>query len=199
MAIIQEHTITLSKNFGNQHIELIPMTDSHLPILYEWNQRSDVIYWSDTDDVLEHTPSSVDGIYGSISEKAFMFIITLDKKLIGDCWLQDMNLDELTDKHPGKSVKRIDVGISESSFWNKGIGSFINSMLLEFAFMQYNVDLVYAITNDFNLRAQKCLIKSGFEFDETLEHDETSKGKAEFCYLINKETYMRRYKNGDFI
>ena len=193
MAIIKEHSITINKNFNNQCIKLIPMTNEHLPILYEWNQMPDILYWCEGDDVVTNSPDSVKGIYGSISQKAYMFIITIDDTPVGDCWLQDLNLSELIEKHRNKNAKRIDVTIYDKSLWNKGMGRFVNSILLEFGFMQQNVDLIYAITEDYNERAQKCLLKSGFELDEVLEHDETSKGKSEQCFLITKEIYMLRH------
>jgi len=186
---IKEHTITLSQLFNHQNVKLIPMTDGHLPILYEWNQMPDILYWCEGDDVVTNTPDMVDGIYGSISQKAFMFIVTIDGAPVGDCWLQELNLDELIQKHPGKIAKRIDVTIYDKLLWNTGIGTCVNSMLLEFGFIQNDVDLIYAITEDYNERAQKCLMKSGFVLDEVLEHDETSKGKSEFCYVVTKENY----------
>jgi RimJ/RimL family protein N-acetyltransferase len=101
-----------------------------------------------------------------------------------------LNLLELKRKHTHKNVKRIDITIYENSFWNKGIGAQINSMLLEFGFLKCNVDMIYAITEDYNIRAQKCLLKSGFVLDLILEHYATSKGKSEYCYLINKQEYI---------
>ena len=192
MAIIQSHATTLSQNFGNQKLKLVPMTDEHLPILYEWNQMSDVLYWNDTeaDETTVSSPASVDSIYGSVSKSAYMFIITLDDIPIGDCWLQDLNYDELIAKHPNKNAKRIDLTIFDKSLWGKGLGTAIFSMLLEFGFVQLNVDLIYGIIGDYNVRSQKCAIKCGLELDEILEHDETPKGKAEYCYLITKEMYI---------
>ena len=58
---------------------------------------------------------------------------------------------------------------------------------------QNNIDIIYAVTEDYNKRAQKCILKSGFKLDAVLEHAGTSKGKAEYCYLMNKETYMSKH------
>lgn len=193
MNVIKSHGITLTKGIGQYHIELVPMTDSHLPLLYEWNKKSDVLYWCEGDDVATNEPDDVDGIYGSISEKAYMFIITVNAQPIGDCWLQDLNLPELKRKHDQKNVKRIDITIYDKAFWSKGIGALTNSMLLEFGFLKCNVDMIYAITEDYNLRAQNCLLKSGFMLDLILGHNETSKGKSEYCFLINKQEYISKY------
>ena len=193
MAIIEAHNITFSKSFQNHCIQLVPMTDAHLPILYEWNQMADVLFWCEGDDVVTNSPGDVDGIYGSISQKAHMFIITIDATPVGDCWLQELNLSELLAKHSGKNAKRIDVTIYDKSLWNKGVGRCVNAMLLEFGFRQQSADLVYAITEDYNERAQQCIQKSGFTLDEIIAHDETSKGKAEYCYILTREAYMLQH------
>lgn len=192
MNIIQSHDVTLTGKTDHFCIQLIPMTDQHLPLLYKWNTRSEVLYWCEGDDVVTNTEEDVRGIYGSVSQSAFMFMICVDGVLIGEGWLQDMNLPVIKEKHAGKNVKRIDMAIFEKEFWGKGIGSVVNQMLLEFGFSQRNADLIYAITEDYNLRAQKCLTKSGFIFDCQIEHPATSKGKEEDCYFISKEGYGRK-------
>lgn len=177
---------------GQYRIELVPMTDSHLPQLYEWNKMSDVLYWCEGDDIVTNEPDAVDSIYGGVSKKAYMFIITVNSQPIGDCWLQEMNLPVLKEKHPHKNVKRIDVTVYYETFWSRGIGSLVNSMLLDFGFNQCDADMVYAITEDYNLRAQKCIQKSGFVLDAELEHNPTAKGKYEYCYLLSRQDYLSR-------
>ena len=118
-----------------------------------------------------------------------MFIILVDDMPVGECWLQDMNIPAILEKHPNKNIRRIDMTIFEESFWNKGLGKSINTMLLDLGFNMYDSDIIYAITEDYNLRAQKCLLKSGFVFDSKIEHYETAKGKYEYCYIIDKNSF----------
>jgi len=103
MPIIKTHNITLAKETDLFHIVLIPMTDDHLPLLYQWNQMPDVLYWCEGLDVVTNTPEEVNGIYGDVSQKAFMFIITVNDQPIGDCWLQEMNYPVLMEKHSSKT------------------------------------------------------------------------------------------------
>ena len=196
MEIIKSHHTTLTLEAGQRHIMLLPMTDAHLPLLYRWNQRTSVLYWCEGDDVAANAPEDVDKIYGGISKKAVMFIIDVNGLPVGECWLQEMNLPELVKKHPQKNVKRIDVTIYEEAYWGMGLGAAINAALMRYAFENMKTDLIYAITEDYNIRAQKCLLKSGFSLDEVLEHEETAKGKQEYCYVISREKYCGMHGNG---
>ena len=189
MSLIQSHNITITETRDHVFIKLIPMTDKHLPLLYEWNTRAEILYWCEGDDVITNTSEDVNEIYGFVSQSAYMFMICVDGVLIGECWIQDMNLATLKEKHAGKNIKRIDMTIFEKDFLEKGIGSIVNQMLLRFGFFQWNADMIYAITEDYNVRAQKCLKKSGFVFDCQLEHPATFKGKSEYCYYISKEDF----------
>lgn len=196
MEIIRSHQITLSSAVGPWQIKLLPMTDAHLPLLYEWNQRANVLYWCEGGDIAANAPEDVDNIYGGISKKAVMFIIAVNGLPVGECWVQEMNLPGLAKKHPQKNVKRIDMTIYEEAYWGRGLGAAINAMLLRFAFENSKTDLIYAITEDYNIRAQKCLLKSGFSLDEALAHEETTKGKLEYCYVIGREAYSRLRRGG---
>ncbi len=196
MEIIKSHHTTLTLEVGQWRIQLLPMTDAHLPLLYEWNQRTNVLYWCEGDDIAVNAPGDVDSIYGSISKKAVMFIIAVNDLPVGECWLQEMNLPGLVKKHPQKNVRRIDMTIYEEAYWGRGLGAAINAMLLRYAFENSKTDLIYAITEDYNIRAQKCLVKSGFSLDEVLEHEETTKGKQEYCYVISREKYCGLHGNG---
>ena len=46
MSIIRKHDIYLK---AKNEIELIPLLDEHLPLLYKWNNDPEVVYWSDSD------------------------------------------------------------------------------------------------------------------------------------------------------
>ncbi|MGI6561957.1 MAG: hypothetical protein ACOX3Q_05270 [Clostridia bacterium] len=65
---------------------------------------------------------------------------------------------------------------------------------MDLGFNQCNFDIIYAVTEDFNIRAQKCLLISGFVLDMSMEHYETSKGKYEYCYCIDKKGFSMKQK-----
>ena len=192
MSIIRSHNTVLGGKQQERDIRLIPMTDTHLPLLYEWNTRSEVLYWCEGDDVLTNSEEDVRNIYSSISHKAHMFIIVANGIAVGDCWLQDMNLSEINQEYCDKNTKRIDATIYEKRLWGKGIGRLVVQRLLEFGFKEQNADLIFAITEDYNIRCQKCIESCGFSFERKIAHPQTSKGLYEYCYAMSKEQFARR-------
>ena len=50
MAIIRTHDITL---YDKDNIILKPLSDEHLPLLYQWNSDVEVLFWAEGDDVFE--------------------------------------------------------------------------------------------------------------------------------------------------
>ncbi len=192
MHVIRSHNTVLYIKRGEFEIRLIPMRDEHLPLLYEWNTRTEVLYWCEGDDVLTNSEQDVRNIYGSISQKAHMFIIVVNGTPVGDCWLQNMNLSQINEEYCGKNIKRIDVTIYEKTLWGKGVGRQIIRMLLEFGFHEQKADLIFAITEDYNIRCQKCIERCGFTLERKIAHPPTSKGAYEHCYTLPRETFMRQ-------
>ena len=92
MSLIQSHNITITETRDHVFIKLIPMTDKHLPLLYEWNTRAEILYWCEGDDVVTNTSEDVNEIYGFVSQSAYMFMICVDGVLIGECWIQVQSL-----------------------------------------------------------------------------------------------------------
>ena len=44
MGVIRSHDITVIKEIEDSTLKLIPMTDEHLPLLYKWNEKTNVLY-----------------------------------------------------------------------------------------------------------------------------------------------------------
>lgn len=186
---INSHSTVLSREAGGFFVELLPMTDGHLPLLYAWNQMPEILYWCEGDDILTHSEEEVREIYGGVSEHAFMFIIRVDGAPVGECWLQDMNMPLILRKYPDKTVKRIDMTIYDKSLWGKGLGREIIAMLLDFGFTQCGADYIYAMPEDYNERSQRCAAAAGFILDEVEEHEPTTKGKYTYYNVMSKELF----------
>lgn len=90
------------------------------------------------------------------------------------------------------TTKRIDATIYEKRLWGKGIGRWVVQRLLELGFKEQNADLIFAITEDYNIRCQKCIESCGFSFERKIAHPQTSKGLYEYCYAMSKEQFARR-------
>jgi len=189
MSIIRKHDIFLNAESG---IELIPLLDEHLPLLYKWNNDPEVVYWSDSGNFEVCTEEDVRGIYGMVSQNAYCFLMMYNGEPIGDCWLQKMNLTDIIEKHPGKKVYRIDMTIGEKSYWGKGFGSAALSSLMELAFVEKKIDSLYLISCDYNERSRRTAIKNGFtECGKTHVYD-SDRAKFEYLYLMDRDTYLKR-------
>ncbi|MFC1948385.1 GNAT family N-acetyltransferase [Chloroflexota bacterium] len=86
MSIIKTHKITLYGGINNEII-LRPLSDEHLPLLYQWNADPEVVYWADggEDDGRSHDEDTVHKIYGGVSLNAFCFLIEVDGVPVGEC------------------------------------------------------------------------------------------------------------------
>ena len=117
MAIVTTHAHVLQ----DDRIALRPLTDADLPALYRWNADPEVPYWTEGDENPEPmTPEDVDGMYEMISRDALCFAIEVEGEMIGDCWLQKMNLPQVRALYPpGTDVRRIDVTIGDKRWGEK--------------------------------------------------------------------------------
>ena len=122
MSIIKTHDITLHGGNDTYKIILHPLSDEHLPYLYKWNSDPEVLYWVEGDDVESYSPEVVRQIYGGISQNSLCFLIEVNGEMIGECWLEKMNLPHVKALYAENAdVRRIDMSIGEKSYWGKGI------------------------------------------------------------------------------
>ncbi len=189
MAIIRTHDITL---YDKDNIILKPLSDEHLPLLYQWNSDVEVLFWAEGDDVFEaYDESTVNSIYGIVSQNAFCFIITKANTPVGDCWLQKMNLKEITDRYSvDMDVRRIDYCLGDKDNWGKGIGTECLQMLLKFAFKTQKVDVLYIMPYDYNIRSIRLVEHAGFQLEKKNPIQNSQKAKFELLYKMTKDDYF---------
>lgn len=109
------------------------------------------------------SPEQVRTIYSSISQHAFCFIIEYLGSPVGEGWLQEMNLDRVLLKHPGKDVRRIDLMIGDKSCWGLGIGTEAIRLLTRFGFETQAVDVIYIPeVADYNERSLRAFQRIGY-------------------------------------
>ena len=193
MSIIQSYDVTLRGGNETYDIVLRPLSDKHLPYLYKWNADKEVLYWSEGDDVEAYGPETVHQIYGGKKEDCLYFIIEVNGLIIGECWLQRMNLNYVKDMYPaGTDIRRIDMTIGEKEYWGKGIGTLFVGMLADFAFNQEKADVLHCICEDYNLRSIRVWEKNGFILALKEELPQNSKGKYQYHWRLTKEEYINR-------
>ena len=194
MSIIKPHNVTLYGSAGEYSIILRPMCDDHLPLLYQWNADPEVLYWSDGSDVQAHDAETVHNIYGKSSQTGFCFIVEVNGSSVGECWLCKMNYKHILERHPETSdIRRIDMVIGEKSYWNKGIGTALVRMLVDFSFNGEYVDVLYGMVFDFNDRSRRVFEKNGFQlFLREPSTDPDAKVKEELFLRLARAEYIER-------
>lgn len=198
MSIIKTHDITL---YGGNNMSLVlrPLCDKHLPYLYKWCADPEVLYWTEggmAETNLFYDEDTVHQIYGGVSQNAFCFLVEADGIAIGECWLQKMNLPEVTAMYPETlDVRRIDMSIGEKVYWGKGIGTQFIGMLVDFAFCGEHVDVLHCFCKDYNVRSRRMWEKHGFT--RVLEEPllpQPQKGKWQYHYRLTRQEFIERHR-----
>ncbi len=193
MSIINQHNITLHGGNDQYEILLRPLTDEDLPYLYKWNSDPEVLYWTEGEDIESYPPEVVHQIYGGISQNNLCFAVEVNGEIIGECWLQKMNLPNVKAMYDDSTdVRRIDMLIGEKSFWNKGIGTLFIGMLVKYAFEYDHVDVLHCFCEDYNIRSRRVWEKNGFTLILTEEIPQPHKGKLQYHLRLTKDEYNKR-------
>lgn len=192
MSIIKTHNITLHGGNDEYNLILHPLSDDHLPYLYKWNSDPEVLYWTEGDDVEAYPPELVHQIYGGISQNNPCFAIEANGEIIGECWLQKMNLPHVRKMYDSDTdVRRIDMSIGEKSYWGKGIGTLLVKTLADYAFNTEKVDVLHCLCEDYNLRSKRVWEKNGFSLIWEEKIPNPQKGQIQYHWRLTKEEFLQ--------
>lgn len=181
---LREHQIILQ----GEKVFLRPMTEADWDILLKWNSDPDVLFYTEGDDIEAYNLQKVQEIYRHISQKAFCFIIEVDGNPIGECWLQQMNLERILRKYPELDCRRIDLMIGEKAFWGQGLGTEVIRLLTNFAFEQEGADLVFGCDiADYNLASLKAFQKIGYQIDSEIPQPLNNKARFRYDLVLKRE------------
>ena len=188
MSKLRQHNIVLTSYGGN--IRLRPMTESDWHILLPWNSDPEVLYYSEGDDVAAYSLEDVQGIYRGVSQIAFCFIIEANGKPIGECWLQEMNLERIFSKYPGLDCRRIDIMIGEKQYWGQGIGTEVIRMLTKFGFLNENADMIFCCSiANYNVRSLRAVQKVGYRLLSKMKEKPGAKADYTYDFVLTKEEF----------
>jgi RimJ/RimL family protein N-acetyltransferase len=183
---LRKHEIILH----GEKVTLRPMTENDWDILWKWNSDPDVLYFAEGDDVSAYTLDQVQQIYRGISQNAFCFIIQVDDKPIGDCWLQQMNLERILEAHPEADCRRIDLMIGEKEWWGRGLGAEVIRLLTRFAFEQEKADFVFGCDiADYNPASLRAFQKAGYQVETKIEQPPGGKAHYRYDLVFSRERY----------
>ena len=170
----------------------LPLCDDHLPLLYQWNRDPEVLYWCEADDITLRSEEETQGLFSWMSKNAnaICFLIEHNGTPVGECWLQPNNLPDLAAAHPqGADLRRIDMSIGEKAYWERGIGTQVLALLVDFAFNNQQADALYGYCEDYNLRSQAVLKKNGFALVKR-QPSESPKAQEELCFCLTREEHF---------
>ncbi|TEU14647.1 MAG: N-acetyltransferase, partial [Anaerolineales bacterium] len=119
MTSLREHDIELFD--GPLHLR--PMTEADWNVLLKWNNDPEVLYYSEGGNITSRSLPDMQKMYRGVSQQAYVFMIELYDRPIGECWLQRMNLERVNCRFPGLDVRRIDLTIGEKDWWGRGWGT----------------------------------------------------------------------------
>ena len=157
-AVMKAHDVTL-RGAG---VTLRPMGEGDWDILLEWNNDPVVMELADHNPFEESTLEELQTIYRWISTHAYCFIMEVEGNPIGECWLQQMNLQRIVAQFPDQDVRRIDLMIGEKELWGRGYGTEAIRLLVDFGFQDEHADGIFAPVMADNHRSQRAFQKNGF-------------------------------------
>jgi RimJ/RimL family protein N-acetyltransferase len=157
------------------------MTEADWPVLLKWNNDPEVLYFSEGDDVDAYSLEQIQMIYRHVSQTAYCFMIEFEGDPIGECWLQEMNLERILETYPGRDCRRIVLMIGEKAFWGQGLGTEVIRLLSAFAFEREKADLVFGCDiADYNLASLKAFQNVGYVV--AVQREQSAEDKARFRY-----------------
>jgi len=173
-------------------VRLRPMTEADWGILCKWNNDPEVLYYAEGDDVTSRPLEEVQELYCAVCAHAFCFVIVADGRPVGECWLQEMNLDRILSRYPGADCRRIDAMIGEKGCWGQGIGTETVRLLTEFGFEHENADRIFGCAvADYNVRSQKAFQRVGYEIVAAIEQGPGRKARRCYDLMLTREAYAR--------
>lgn len=194
MSIIKSHNIILQGGNDEYRIKLLPLSDEHIPLLCKWNTDPEVMYFTDGGYIPKDVSSYVQRKYGGMSQNNLCFAVEVNGEVVGECWLQKMNVPAVIEMYPeGADIRRIDMSIGEKAYWGKGIGTMFIGMLIKYAFECEHVDVMHCFCEDYNIRSRRVWEKNGFKLVFTEELSESSIGKFEYHWRLTRDEYTNKF------
>jgi RimJ/RimL family protein N-acetyltransferase len=112
-------------------------------------------------------------------------IETLSGEHVGNCVYYNVNASE--------SKAEIGIMIGNRDYWNHGYGVEAINALLEHIFNRTRLEKIYLTTLDWNVRAQKCFKKCGFNECGELERD----GSCFLLMVINRDEWEKLHDQAE--
>jgi RimJ/RimL family protein N-acetyltransferase len=169
------------------------MTEDDWDAVMTWNNDPDVLYYSEGDNVTGWRLEDLQRIFRTISQTAYIFLVEFQGRVVGECWLQEMNLDWVRARFDGEALWRIDLALAKAS-WGRGIGTSAVGLLCDFGFgPRVGADgIVAAAVADDNVASQRCFGKNGFQLFEKRPRPPGAKSREEYYLMLTAREHSKR-------
>jgi RimJ/RimL family protein N-acetyltransferase len=166
-------------------IALAPLNQEHVEIYTRWINSEKVRMYSRNE-----VPRSVDEIKkwfepkgdGPKEDIGFEIWHKEDQKLIGFCGLNNINYFH--------SFANLYMEIGEVEYWNQGIATEATKLIIEYGFLELNMNKIYVEIFSPNIGSIKAAKKAGFIHEATLKQQIYVEGDyvdvERFCLLKDK-------------
>ncbi len=170
-------------------VTLRPLTEDDWDMVVGWWNDPEIAADADANEG-PYSLGQVQEIMRGISRSAFCFIIEFEGRPVGECWLQEMNLERVLRKNPGLDCRRIDIEI-EKADWGRGIGTAAIRLLVEFGFRSEGADAIFAMdVADDNPRSRRAFEKAGFELYDTVPQPSVARASVSHDMIIWSKRYV---------
>ncbi len=184
---LRAHEVTLRSG----PVALRPLTEDDWGLVLGWWNDPDIASYSDSNES-QYSLAQVQEIVRSISRHAYCFVIEFESRPVGECWLQEMNLERILRRNPALDCRRIDIEI-EKAYWGRRIGTAAIRMLVEFGFEREGADAIFAMdVADDNPRSRRAFEKAGFELYDTVSKPAGAHEKVRHGLVIWSKRHVER-------
>jgi len=179
---------------------LRPLAEADFDAVVRWFADPEVMRYSEGKENPRYSRQEIEGIYRGAAEKwdALLFAIeTREGKVIGETWLERMNLQRAL-KDPPDRAWRIDIMIGEKAYWGQGHGRRAVRLLLGYAFEVLGADRVGAPVFEFNERSLRMFHACGMRVVRRVPGTVTC-GDGKFADLdleITRDEWLAARANG---
>ena len=170
-------------------VVLRPLTEGDWDLVVGWWNDPEIAYYADAEPS-KYTVRQVQEIVRGISRCAYCFVIEFEGRPVGECWLQEMNVQRILDRNPGLDCRRIPLEI-EKTYWGRGIGTATIRLLVEFGFETEGADAIFAMdVADYNPRSRRGFEKAGFELYDTVQQPASARARVNHDLVIRAERHL---------
>jgi RimJ/RimL family protein N-acetyltransferase len=179
---------THAVSLADGDVVLRPMVEADVPRLLNWANDPKVRYFTEAQSTPVFSQDDLRGIYVDVALAGYVFAIEVAGRVVGDCWLQEMNRLDLIARFPGRDLRRIDLMIGPSEWWGKGVGTRVIRLLSEFGFQQCGADAIFGVgIHDFNLRSLGAFSNVGYRLLDSYPTDSPDKGgMVDYIMMIER-------------